>query len=191
MDKDDPFNILGKAFIESIMEQKKESDLIVKTLPISSLIEALLSYRNEKNYSSQYSLDLKLERVDKIVPLNYYTKFKTLSFYQDAKSNSLIRNNLPPKPNLDDIDIGLAILEDYLFELKIDTSNSEQLKVYKLLKCRLNNPHFEEDLALFFRGGEGIPFPRRSDFYIRKLFKQFGHVAESNISNNGFWVEEA
>lgn len=62
-----------------------------------------------------------------------------------------------------------ALLSDSIFLLDFDGNSPKDLKLYKLLKARQENPDFEMELAEFICG-DNNSFPYRSSFLSHKVF---------------------
>ncbi|WP_436517136.1 hypothetical protein [Ekhidna sp. To15] len=84
---------------------------------------------------------------------------------------------------------GIAIIEDYIFKQGADETNPEDIKVLKLLKCRVNNPDFEYELAEMICGEGENPFPYRSSFYLTSFFERLNLDFQHDGTTRRFWVE--
>lgn len=83
-----------------------------------------------------------------------------------------------------------ALLRDCIFLLDFNPNSLEDLKLYKLLRARHNNPDFELNLALFICGDEGNHFPYRSSYYLTQFFKDLGYNYVHDGSTRRYWVRD-
>jgi hypothetical protein len=83
-----------------------------------------------------------------------------------------------------------ALLRDCIFLLDFDPNSPEDLKLYKLLRARHNNPDFELDLAVFICGEEGNHFPYRSSYYLTQFYKDLGYDYVHDGSTRRYWVRD-
>jgi len=83
-----------------------------------------------------------------------------------------------------------ALLSDSIFLLNFDGNSPEDLKLYKLLKARQENPDFEMDLAEFVCGEANNSFPYRSSYFLTKFFTDLGFDFTHNVTTIRFWVKE-
>jgi len=92
--------------------------------------------------------------------------------------------------NYEDLNIAIALVEDFLFKNELDNTNPEDLKLLKLLKAREQNPKFEYDLAEIICGEGENSFPYRSSYYLTEFFKYLGFNFEHDGTTRRFWVEK-
>lgn len=83
-----------------------------------------------------------------------------------------------------------ALLSDSIFKLEFDGTSPVELKYFKLLKARLENPDFELELAVFICGEPNNSFPYRSSFFLTKFFKDLGFEYEHDGTTRRFWVRD-
>src|ERR1035437_574184 len=82
------------------------------------------------------------------------------------------------------------LLSDSIFLLKFDGNSSEDLKLYKLLRARQENPDFEMNLAEFICGEVNNSFPYRSSFFLTKFFTDLGFEYAHDGTTRRFWVKD-
>jgi hypothetical protein len=83
-----------------------------------------------------------------------------------------------------------ALIRDVILSLSFAGGSPQELKYYKLLKARHNNPDFEEVLAEFICGEENNSFPYKSSFYLTKFFTDLGFNYTHDGSTRRFWVRD-
>lgn len=83
-----------------------------------------------------------------------------------------------------------ALLSDSIFLLNFDGSSPEDLKLYKLLKARQENPDFEMELAELICG-DNNSFPYRSSFFLTKFFTDLGFDYTHAGTTRRYWVRDA
>jgi hypothetical protein len=83
-----------------------------------------------------------------------------------------------------------ALLSDSIFLLCFNGNSPEELKLYKLLKARQENPDFETDLAEFICGESNNSFPYRSSYFLTKFFKDLGFDFKHDGQTRRFWVRD-
>jgi hypothetical protein len=83
-----------------------------------------------------------------------------------------------------------ALLLDSIFLLSFDGNSPEDLKLYKLLKARQENPDFERDLAEFVCGESNNSFPYRSSYFLTKFFTDIGFEYTHDGTTRRFWVKD-
>jgi len=83
-----------------------------------------------------------------------------------------------------------ALLSDSIFLLNFDGNSPEDLKLYKLLKARQENPDFETELADFVCGEANNSFPYRSSYFLTKFFTDLGFEYTHNGTTRRFWVKD-
>lgn len=81
-----------------------------------------------------------------------------------------------------------ALLNDAIFKLGFNSNSPDDLKHYKLLKARQENPEFEMEIALFICG-DNNSFPYRSSYYLTKFFKDLGFDYQ-HFGTRRFWVRD-
>ena len=81
-----------------------------------------------------------------------------------------------------------ALINDAIFNLRFNKSDPSDLKLFKLLQARLNNPDFEFELAEFICGEQGNSFPYRSSFFLTRFFKDLGFDYTHTGKTRRFWV---
>jgi len=82
-----------------------------------------------------------------------------------------------------------ALLSDSIFLLCFNGNSPEELKLYKLLKARQENPDFEMDLAEFVCGEANNSFPYRSSYFLTKFFTDLGFDFTHDGTTRRFWVK--
>lgn len=82
-----------------------------------------------------------------------------------------------------------ALLSDSIFLLNFDGSSPEDLKLYKLLKARQENPDFEMELAELICG-DNNSFPYRSSFFLTKFFTDLGFDYTHAGTTRRYWVRD-
>jgi hypothetical protein len=82
-----------------------------------------------------------------------------------------------------------ALLSDSIFLLDFDGNSPKDLKLYKLLKARQENPDFEMELAEFICG-DNNSFPYRSSFYLTKFFTDLGFNYTHDGTTRRYWVKD-
>lgn len=87
------------------------------------------------------------------------------------------------------INIGIALINDYIFRENINQSNPEDLKLLKLLQCRENNPDFEYELAEMICGDGDNAFPYRSSYYLTAFFERLNLPFQHDGTTRRYWVE--
>ena len=83
-----------------------------------------------------------------------------------------------------------ALLSDSIFLLNFDGNSPEDLKLYKLLKARQENPDFETELADFVCGEANNSFPYRSSYFLTKFFTDLGFEYTHDGTTRRFWVKD-
>lgn len=83
-----------------------------------------------------------------------------------------------------------TLLNDIIFGLEFDKNNPNDLKTYKLLRARQENPDFEMELAEFICGESNNSFPYKTSFFITKFFKDLGFDYTHDSSTRRFWVKD-
>lgn len=83
-----------------------------------------------------------------------------------------------------------ALLSDSIFLLNFDGNSPEDLKLYKLLKARQENPDFETELADFVCGEANNSFPYRSSYFLTKFFTDLGFEYTHDGATRRFWVKD-
>jgi len=83
-----------------------------------------------------------------------------------------------------------AIIKDAIFNLSFNKSDPNDLKLFKLLQARLNNPDFEIELAEFICGEQNNSYPYRSSFFLTKFFKDLGYDYTHTGKTRRFWVAD-
>ena len=92
--------------------------------------------------------------------------------------------------NYKDLEVAIALVEDFVFKTEFENTNPEDLKLLKLLKAREQNPKFEYDLAEIICGEGDNSFPYRSSYYLTEFFKYLGFNYEHDGTTRRYWVEE-
>jgi len=92
--------------------------------------------------------------------------------------------------NYKDLEVAIAIVEDFVFKTDFENTNPEDLKLLKLLNAREQNPKFEYDLAEIICGDGENSFPYRSSYYLTEFFKYLGFNYEHDGTTRRFWVED-
>lgn len=82
-----------------------------------------------------------------------------------------------------------TLIKDAIFNLSFNKSDPNDLKLFKLLQARLNNPDFESELAEFVCG-EATSFPYRSSFFLTKFFTDLGFNYTHDGRTRRFWVAD-
>jgi len=82
------------------------------------------------------------------------------------------------------------LIKDILFGFEFDKNNPNDLKNFKLLKARQENPDFEAGLAVFICGEPPSNFPYRSSFFLTKFFTDLGLNYSHDGSTRRFWVKD-
>lgn len=83
-----------------------------------------------------------------------------------------------------------ALLSDSIFMLSFDGNSPIDLKLFKLLKARQENPDFETELADFVCGEANNSFPYRSSFFLTKFFTDLGFEYTHDGTTRRFWVKD-
>jgi len=83
-----------------------------------------------------------------------------------------------------------ALLLDSIFLLSFDGNSPKDLKLYKLLKARQENPDFEMELAEFICGEANNSFPYRSSYFLTKFFTDLGFDYTHDGTTRRFWVKD-
>ena len=83
-----------------------------------------------------------------------------------------------------------TLIKDVLFGLEFDKNNPIDLKYFKLLKARHENPDFEFGLADFICGEPSNSFPYRTSFYLTKFFKDLGFDYTHDGTTRKYWVKD-
>ncbi len=83
-----------------------------------------------------------------------------------------------------------ALLSDFIFLLNFDGNSPEDLKLYKLIKARQENPDFETELADFVCGEANNSFPYRSSYFLTKFFTDLGFEYTHDGTTRRFWVKD-
>lgn len=83
-----------------------------------------------------------------------------------------------------------ALLSDSIFLLNFDGNSPDELKLYKLLRARQENPDFEMDLAEFICGEANNSFPYRSSYFLSKFFTDLGFEYTHDGTTRRFWVKD-
>lgn len=84
---------------------------------------------------------------------------------------------------------GVALINDYIFRDSITQSNPEDLKLFKLLQSRENNPDFEYELAEMIYGDGDNAFPYRSSYYLTAFFERLNLPFQHDGTTRRYWVE--
>jgi hypothetical protein len=83
-----------------------------------------------------------------------------------------------------------ALLSDSIFMLNFDGNSPIDLKLYKLLKARQENPDFETELADFVCGEANNSFPYRSSYFLTKFFTDLGFDYTHDGTTRRCWVKD-
>lgn len=83
-----------------------------------------------------------------------------------------------------------VLLADSIFLLNFNGKSAEELKLYKLLKARQENPDFEMELAEFVCGEANNSFPYRSSYFLTKFFNDLGFEYSHDGATRRFWVKD-
>ncbi len=83
-----------------------------------------------------------------------------------------------------------VLLLDSIFLLNFEGNSPDDLKLYKLLKARQENPDFEIELAEFICGEANNSFPYRSSYFLTKFFNDLGFEYTHDGTTRRFWVKE-
>ena len=83
-----------------------------------------------------------------------------------------------------------ALINDAIFKLSFNKSDPNDLKLFKLLQARLNNPDFEIELAELICGEQNNSFPYRTSFYLTRFFTDLGLNYTHEGMTRRFWVAE-
>lgn len=83
-----------------------------------------------------------------------------------------------------------SLLNDIIFKLEFDRNSPQDLKKFKLLDARHENPDFEMELAVFICGEIENSFPYRSSFFLTKFFKDLGLEYNHDGTTRKFWVRD-
>lgn len=83
-----------------------------------------------------------------------------------------------------------ALLSDSISLLDFDGNLPDDLKLYKLIRARQENPDFEMNLAEFICGEANNSFPYRSSFFLTKFFKDLGFEYAHDGTTRRFWVRD-
>lgn len=94
------------------------------------------------------------------------------------------------KANYRNLNIAIAVVEDFIFKSEFDNTNPDDLKLLKLLEARERNPKFEYDLAEIICGEGKNSFPYRSSHQLTEFFQHLGFNFEHDGTTRRFWVED-
>lgn len=83
-----------------------------------------------------------------------------------------------------------ALLKDIVFKLNFTSNSPLDLKYYKLLKARHENPDFEMELAEFICGEANNSFPYRSSYFLTKFFNDLGLNYSHDGTTRRYWVRD-
>lgn len=83
-----------------------------------------------------------------------------------------------------------ALLSDIIFKLNFSSNSPLDLKYYKLLKARHENPDFEMELAEFICGEANNSFPYRSSYFLTKFFTDLGFNYNHDGTTRRYWVRD-
>ncbi|MEX2231416.1 MAG: hypothetical protein WD824_04615 [Cyclobacteriaceae bacterium] len=83
-----------------------------------------------------------------------------------------------------------ALLSDSIFLLNFDRNSPKDLKLYKLLRARQENPDFEMALAEFVCGESNNSFPYRSSYFLTRFFTDLGFEYIHDGTTRRFWVKD-
>lgn len=97
---------------------------------------------------------------------------------------------MPIVPNEKGFKEAEALIKDAIFNLSFNKSDPNDLKLFKLLQARLNNPDFEIELAEFICGEQGNSFPYRSSFFLTRFFNDLGFDYTHTGKTRRFWVAD-